>query len=359
MKKRSLALVVVLLFTLLAGCGGGNAGNAENTGNAENAGSSQSTEPQAAQQAPITLQWGSTPAAGSGEHKSADVVIPKIKEATNGAVTIEFYPGGTLGNEPTTLEGVLSGTIGIASISPNIVATVCPEMNALCLPFVYENEENFWNAVTSEEYVDKINEAVGKVGLVYLGIGLAAPRNVSTKSLVETPADAKGQVIRVMGGSIYSDLYAQWGFGTSVIAYGEVYTAMQQGVVDGLDNSNEGNLLMKFCEVVDYTLGLDYVYHAQMILMNKEVFDSLTPETQQIFKTVYAEGTSDARPISIEANVSCIDEIRETYGITYTALTPELRAQWVEAAQPVHDKYKSVIGEDFYNWYVNFAAAHR
>ena len=314
---------------------------------------------QAAQQKPVTMQWGSTPAPNSGEHKSANIVIANIREQTNGAITINFFPGGTLGNEPTALQGVMSGTIEMASVSPNIVATVSPAMNALCLPFVYEDEKNFWDVLTTEEYVNKVNEVLGEVGLVYLGIGLAAPRNVSTKVFVGTPADTKGQVIRVMGGSIYSDLYKAWGFGTSVLSYGEVYTAMQQGVVDGLDNSNDGNILMKFCEVVTHTLGLDYVYHAQMILMNKDLFDSLTPETQKIIKAAFAQGTMDAKTVSMQANIENIDIVKERYNITYTAVTPELRKVWSDALTPVYEKYKKIIGEDFYNWYVNFAASKR
>ena len=79
------------------------------------------------------------------------MVGDRVNENTSGAITYEYYPNGTLGNEKVTLEGVISGTINQASISPNVVATVMPEMNVLCLPFVFDSLEHYYDVVSSEE----------------------------------------------------------------------------------------------------------------------------------------------------------------------------------------------------------------
>src|SRR5699024_6227822 len=98
-----------------------------------------------------------------------------IEEKTGGSVQVEVFPGATLGQEDMMLEGLLSGTVDMANVSPNVVATAVPEMNALCLPFLYDNFHAARAAITSEEYTAKINEVLEPYGLHYLGVSYICP----------------------------------------------------------------------------------------------------------------------------------------------------------------------------------------
>lgn len=352
MKKLSqiaaLPLALALIATTLTGCGGDKPSQPSSGG--EPGGDTT--------QGSVTLQWAFTPPDGSTDHIWHQKVAKLASENTGGAITYEFYPGGILGNEKVALEGILSGTINQASISPNVVATVIPEFNVLCLPFVFDSIEHFYAVVSSDEYYEKMNEAANKVGLQYLGLDYAAPRNIATKSPVYTPDDAKGQVLRVMDGSIYTDMMAAWGFGSSVISYGEVYTALQQGVVDGVENSNDGNLTMKFNEVAPCATNTDHVYHAQSTFMNLELWNSFSQEIRDGIEQAWKENFSVIVGEVAGLGAEFSEKVKEAGG-TVIDLDAESRQIWVDASQSLYEKYRGVIGEEFYDWFIGLAESKK
>lgn len=342
-KLMALVLALVLVAGLLTACGPKQP--------------SGSQEP-AAEQKPITLPWGFTAPANSVDEAYNQRTADRIKEYTNGAVTIQLYPGGQLGNEKVVLEGIVSGTIEQAGLSPNVVATVIPEFNVLCLPFLFDDVAHFFRVVTSDEYFQKMNEAANAKGMQYIGVNLALPRTVATRTPVRTPADAKGQVIRVMDGTIYSDMMACWGFGSSVIAYGEVYTALQQGVVDGVENADNGNLAMKFYEQVEYSTSTYHVFHGQHVFMNLDVWNSLTPATQEAIRKAWKDVTAETAAEQVPLVPQQAKELADT-GINIIELTADEKQQWIDASQPLYEKYRGVIGEEFYDWFIKLVDSHR
>lgn len=352
MKKLSrmavLFLAAALLITTLSGCNNSKPSQPPSSEDPNNSTTSEA----------VTLQWAFTPPDGSTDHTWHKKVAALVNEYTDGAVSYEFYPGGILGNEKVALEGILSGTINQASISPNVVATVIPEFNVLCLPFVFDNIEHFYAVISSDEYYEKMNEAANKVGLQYLGLDYAAPRNIATKVPVYTPDDAKGQILRVMDGSIYTDMMAAWGFGSSVISYGEVYTALQQGVVDGVENSNDGNLTMKLNEVAPYATNTDHVYHSQSTFMNLDLWNSFSEEArdgiEQAWKANFEVIVDEVAGMSDEFS----EKVREAGG-TVIDLDEEGRQLWIDASEPLYEKYRGVIGEEFYDWFIELTEAKK
>lgn len=363
-KATALLLVLVMMFALLAGCGQENQPTTQpstqpSAAPSDNSGTEQNAEPSnAPTQEAMTLQWGFTPPANSVDEVWHRHVGDLVTEKTNGAITFEYYPGGALGNEKVALEGVASGTINMHSISPNVIATAVPELNAVCLPFLFDSMEHYFAVISSDEYYEKMNEVCNKIGVQYIGPEYAVPRTLATNSPVRTPDEANGQVLRVMDGQIYTDMMALWGFGSSVISYGEVYTALQQGVVDGVENTNEGNYTMKFNEVYDYTTNTNHVYHAQHTLMNLDLWNSLTPETQQAFrdamKETYAVIYDEIKDYPAEYT-----KLVEESGVEMIDLTDEELQAWKDASAPLYDKYRSIIGEEFYDWFMNLVDAKR
>jgi TRAP-type C4-dicarboxylate transport system substrate-binding protein len=337
-KVIALVLILALSLSMFTACGGGG-----------NDGGSDQGAGEEAVQDPVTLHWAFTPPAESADDVWHQKVGKLVEEYTDGLVKYEFYPGGTLGNEKVALEGVISGTIHQASISPNVVATVLPEFNVLCLPFVFDSVEHFFDVISTDEYYNKMNEAANKVGLQYLGEDFITPRNISTKKPVYTPADADKQVLRVMDGTIYTDMMEMWGFNSAVISYGEVYTSIQQGVVDGVENSNNGNYVMKFHEVIDYSTNTNHVFHGQACFMNLDLWNSLTQETRDAIQKAW----KDIYPIA-KAELAGLPEydtqMVKDAGVTVIELNDEQKQAWIEASQPLYDKYRGVIGEEFYDF---------
>ena len=305
----------------------------------------------------ITLNWGLTPAAASGDAESALRLAEIINEKTEGNVTVEVFPGGTLGGENVMLEGLLSGTVDMANISPNVVATIAPEMNALCLPFMYDTMEAACLALTDLDYTAKLNEVLANYGLVYLGISYIAPRTIACNSEIHTPADSKGEVIRVMSGEIFSDIYKAWGLNTTIISWGECYTAVQQKVCDGIDSGNEPCIDMAFHEVCKDCVQTDHVYHAQVTLMSLEMWNSLTEDTRSAITEAEQENLEWIKTFAYDHWMNDTELLQEDpYNMNIIFLSPEERQAWIDASAPVYEKYKPIIGDAFYNWFENFVA---
>ena len=133
---------------------------------------------------------------------------------------------------------------------------------------------------------------------------------------------------------------------------------MQQGVIDGIENSNDGNLTMKFNEVVDNTTNTYHVYHTQATFMNLNLWNSLTAETQeaihQAFLDTYPE-VKEEMPVLAEESAQ---QVRDA-GVEVYDLTDEQRQEWVDASQPLYEQYRSVIGEEFYDWFIDFVDSKR
>lgn len=307
---------------------------------------------------PMTLQWGYAPPANSEDEKWHKHVGNLTNQYTNGVVSYEYYPGGALGNEKVALEGVIAGTIHQASISANVVATVMPEFNALCLPFVFDDVDHFFRVITSDEYYEKVNEVANKYGMQYLGEEFCAPRTLGTQTPVRTPADSNGQVLRVMDGTIYTDMMDLWGFGSSVVSYGETYTAIQQHVVDGLENSNDGNLAMKFYEVIECSTQTYHVFHGQLAFMNLDLWNSLGADNQAAIRKAWKE-TCEASVKELPALYEAQYNTMKEKGVEMIDPTDAERQQWIDATKPLYEKYRGVIGEEFYDWFMALVEAKR
>lgn len=359
MKKTLAALLTLSMLLGLAACGGGGKPAESNAPAAPSAVSGEQSAAPAAEGNfdEIVINWGLTPSPASGDAESANRLAGLISDKTGGKVQVEVFPGATLGGEDVMLEGLLSGTVDMANVSPNVVATVAPEMNALCLPFMYDNFRAAASSITDDEYTAKINETLEAYGLHYVGVSYVCPRVITCNDEIRTPADCKGQVIRVMGGQIYSDIYAAWGLNTTIIGWGECYTAMQQHTVDGVDGGNEPSIDMAFYEVAKYNIQLDPVYHAQMTLMSLDKWNSLTEDTRAAIDAASAENLDWALDFSYDHWVEDSKAVQEDpYNMVNIELTPEERQAWVDASQVVYDKYIPIIGQDFYDWYSQWVA---
>lgn len=160
-----------------------------------------------------------------------------------------------------------------------------------------------------------------------------------------------------MDGSIFTDTYNAWGFNSTIISWGETYTAVQQGVADGIDSGNEPVIDMAFYEVSDYVIQTDAVYHAQMTLMPLDFWNSLKADSQKAILESEEENLQWIYEFSKkhwEDDTAALQA--EPYNMNLIFLTPEERAEWIEASKPIYNKYIPTIGEEFWNWYSGFIA---
>ena len=344
MKKLfSLLICAALALSLLSGCGAPSA-EKKDYPTAEH---------------PVTFQLSlPTPL-----QEYSGLVVTKFKEEvearTGGAVLIEIYPQGQLGSEKVVFDGVSSGTVDMSVTSSNVIATAIPEFNAMVLPFNFDSLDLFWDVVGEDEFKEKFNELCEPKGFHYLGVVNSLERCIHTLTPVKTPEDLKGMKIRVMDGEIYTDMFTAWNAGTSVIPFGELYTALQQKVVDGHENDTCVGVTMKFSEVAKYIVRTNHVIHNTPLIINNGSWAKLSPEQQALVEEAVAATQAYAEEIHPQVWEETEAQARDEFGVTIYDPTEEELQQWKDAVMPLYDKYKSVIGEDFYSWFMEFVDAHR
>lgn len=355
MTKRFLAFLLSGLLALsMVGCSTQAPANEPSGSNAP-AETAERTEP-------LVLRFGAT---GSGNEDdfqwlSNREIIARIEEETNGMIQFEYYPGSQLGDATSMFDQVLMGSLDLCVVQPNVASLLWPEFNVQVFPFAYPDQQTYWDAMLADGMFEAFEEATdGKA--IYLGICSSNYRGCqNTVRPLRSASDFHGLKFRIQAGEIYADIFAALGASTSTIAVSELYTALQQGVVNAEENPVAFCYDNGFYEVAKYSTELNAVNSTAQIFMSTNAWNQLTAEEQEIFRRVCKEV-----PVveQMEANER-IDEYYQLFEesgievIRWTDLTDEERQSFYDAELPIWDKYKEQMDQDFYNtWLTNCQAA--
>jgi tripartite ATP-independent transporter DctP family solute receptor len=205
-----------------------------------------------------------------------------ISEASGGRVAMKFYPSSQLGTQLGQLEGLRAGTIEMSECAASDLSNFDKIWSVFSLPFTFDNGEHAIRAVNSPAAAKILNESAEAAGFKILGWWNMGERSVlNSKRPIKTPSDLKGVKIRVMLDPILANSISAMGAIGTPMAWGEVYSAVQQGVIDGLENSPPVITANKMQEVAKfYSLTQQFVI-PDPILMSKKVYDGLPPDLQQ------------------------------------------------------------------------------
>ena len=240
-------------------------------------------EKKAANLKPVTLKLAETHAADYpttlGDQKFADLV----KERTDGMVIIEVYHSKQLGEEKAVIEQVQFGGIDFTRVSIGPMAAFYKPFDALQMPYLYRNPEHMWKVLNSsigDKFLSGVEDA-GFIGLCWYESGA---RSFYTKTLVNKPEDLKGMKIRVMQAAIFVNLIESFGASAQPLPFGEVYSALQTGVVDGAENNWPSYYSTGHYEVAPYYIIDEHTRVPEILVASKMSFEKLTSEQQKIVK---------------------------------------------------------------------------
>lgn len=348
----SLLLVLTICISLLAGCGGNE--KPKSPGGESDGGKDVVESKYPTKENPVTLKFGHVSPDSSDMHANAVQFKNKVEEKTDGAIKIEIYPNAQLGGEDTMLDSIFSDTMDMGMISSNVASTVIPQFNGICLPFFFDSFEQAASVIRDERYFEKTAEVVEAKGIHFVGIPLMAARGIlNTKKLVTSPADLKGLKIRVNSGSIIADTFDAMGVTTTQLPFGEVYTAMQQNVIDGLDNGIFASNLMKFTEVGKYYTNSMHYFQLSPLLVSDKTWNMISDDQ----KVALREACKEVEAILVdEANNSdaaAYVKAEEEYKVEIHHLSSEEFQTFRDLVDPVYKKYIPLIGEDYYQLLVD------
>lgn len=330
MFKRKFFLAAVMMLSLslvLAGCGGG--GQNANTAN-ENAGNDES----AASQEPITIRLAHTGSESHQYHIGATLFKEKLESLSNNTMQVEIFHNATLGSEKDAIEGVMNGTIDMTVLAADSsLSNVVPEMNVFGIPFLFEDKEHVYAVLDGEigqSLLQKVDEK-GMKGLGYWEIGF---RNMTTANKpIEKPEDVAGLKMRVQPAPVWEAFMKALGANPTTVNFNELYSALEQGVVDGQENPVATILSMKFYEVQKQLALTQHTYSPAAVLMSNKLYDSLTDEQKQWVAEAVQYATVEQRKVLAEQEAKGLDELR-SYGVNITE--PD-RAAFAEKTKNVAD----------------------
>ena len=258
-----------------------------------------------------------------------------ISRKTGGKDSIKVYTGTALGGEKDTIEQTKIGALDLVRINVAPMNNICPETMVPTMPFLFRSKEHMRKVLDGPvgDEILKACEAQGFVGLAFYDSGSRSLYTV--KKPVKTLADAKGMKIRVQQSDLWVALLQAMGANATPMPYGEVYTALKTGLVDGAENNWPSYDTSKHFEVAKYYSLTEHSMAPEMLLMSRKVWDTLTPEQQKIFREAAKESVPYMRKLWDEKEQKSHDTV-----VKGGAQVIEVdKKSFQDAMKPVYDKF--------------------
>jgi len=244
-----------------------------------------------------TLKASDTHPAGYPTVVAVEMMGKKLETATNGRIKIQMFPGAVLGQEKEVVEQTQLGAIQIARISLGVVGPVVPEVDVFNMPFVFRDIPHMRKVIdgaVGDELLAKVSASPAR--LVALGWMDGGSRSLYTKKPVRSPADLKGQKIRMMGNPLFVDTMNAMGGNGIAMGYGEVFSALQTGVIDGAENNPPSMFTSNhYSAGAKYYTQTNHLIIPEILVMSKVSFDKLSAADQALVKKLGREAQLDQR----------------------------------------------------------------
>lgn len=279
-----------------------------------------------------------------GDHpyqKGAEKFKELVEQKSNGRIQIDIFPSSQLGNGRDQIEGLQMGSIQlhVGSVAP--VANFAPKMNVLSMPYLFESREHAVKVLDGEigQELSKDLESKGIVNLAFWENGWRHLTNNSKP--IKTAADASGLKVRVQESPAYISFIKALGSTPTPIPFGELYTAMEQKVVDSQENPLAQIATNKFNEVQKHMTLTAHTYDAAVFLMSKMTLDQLPPDLQQVVKDAALEAGAYERQVSAELEATFLKQLKDS-GMTVEE-NPDLDS-FRKAVEPVYTELQDQVG---------------
>ncbi|MFN4096009.1 MAG: TRAP transporter substrate-binding protein [Sphingomonas sp.] len=261
----------------------------------------------------------------------------KLDAATNGRIKIQMFPGSVLGGEKEMIEQTQVGAIQILRTSLGPIGPVVPEVNVFNMPFVFRDPAHMRAVIDGpigQELLDKISASPARlVGLAWMDGG---SRSLYTKKPVRKAEDLKGQKIRMMGNPLFVDTMNAMGGNGISMGYGEVFTALQTGVIDGAENNPPSLYTANhFKAGAKYYTQTNHLIIPEVLVMSKAAWDKLSPADQALVKKFAREAQLEQRKLW-DAAVADYTAKLKAEGVEFIAIDNKV---FYEMTAPVRAKY--------------------
>ncbi len=297
-------------------------------------------------QQPIVIKFSHVVAADTPKGKAAEMFAKKAGELTGGKVKVEVYANSTLYKDKEEMEALQLGAVqmlapSLAKFGPLGVK----EFEVFDLPVIfngYDDLRKVTNGPVGKQLLAKL-EPKGIRGLGYWDNGF---KSFSANSPIKTPADLKGKKMRIQSSKVLEEQMRSVGSMPQVMAFSEVYQALQTGVVDGTENPISNLYTQKMHEVQKHLTLTEHGYLGYAVIVNKKFWDGLPADIRKQLDDAMEQATRYANQIAKVENDSALDGVKKSGKTTVYVPTKEERLAFKKALVPVHQKMESRVGKE-------------
>jgi tripartite ATP-independent transporter DctP family solute receptor len=262
-----------------------------------------------------------------------------IEERSGGRVQVDIYPNNQIGGPRDLIEALQVNMVQMCDNSIAAIAGFTDKAMPLSLPFLFPSREIAFQFIDGE-YGKALTEEIAKeIRVRIIGWHENGFRQLSNnKRTIRTPADLKGLKIRVMENPLYIRTFESLGAQPTPISFAELFTALQQGTIDGQDNPVAIFVTNKFYEVQKYMCDLNHTFDYDIYQVSEDFYQGLPADIKKLYEECMAEATAYARKLAAENEAA--DQKTAGGKIQYIFLTPEERAAFGTLVTPVYDWFK-------------------
>jgi tripartite ATP-independent transporter DctP family solute receptor len=299
--------------------------------------------------APVVLKLGHVSASDPKDNWQAGALefARIVEEKSKGDIKVQVFPSSQLGNDRDMAEGMRLGSVDL-SLNAGVLSNFEPRLGLLEIPYIFRDAEHM-RKVLNGPIGEELATALQKSGIRVLGWWERGPRELTANKPVKTVADLKGMKVRVPEIPVSIDAWRSFGANPTPMAFGEVYSGLQQKVIDGQENPLAIINSAKLNEVQKYVIKTNHVYGYVALAMSEKSWQKLTPDQRRVVADAAKEATAFENSL-VWTNESQLAKELQGKGMEF--VETDLKS-FADAAKPVHEKYAQKLGKDLYDRIVN------
>ncbi len=273
-------------------------------------------------------------------HKGSLLFKKLVEERSNGDMEILVFPADQLGKQRQMVEGAQLGTVDMVLTSDVLLSSFEKSMGVLNLPYLFRDIDHV-SKVLDGDTGRFLSDKLSQKGLVVLGYWENGFRHITnSKGPINTPADLKGLKIRTPGGYVFVDTFNTFGASATPMSFGELYTALQLGTVDGQENPVAHVLTQKFYEVQKYLSLTGHIHVSEPLVMSQIIYTGLKPEQQKILLDAAQEVAVWMRQEVEDLEASQLKQLKDLIQVNTAD-----RASFEQASEAVYKMHADKFGD--------------
>lgn len=280
-------------------------------------------------------------------------VSKAVKELTNGEVDFQVFPSGQLGNQSDLVQGVVMGTVDVVFSSSAALTQFAPKVQVIDMPFIFRDRAHIYGALDDPEIAAEMFSQLKSVGRYICTWENGIRQLMNGKRAIRKPEDSKGLKMRTMESNIYIEMFKAIGVNPTPMAYGELFTALQQGTVDGCDQTTNLVLFDRFYEVQKHLTLTNHSYSPEIVVISESTYKRVPAEYMKIVEEQLIKFKDWNRKVCTDNEENYLKEL-EKLGMEIVRLTPEEHEAFKKAMLPVWAKFEDKVGKKLIDMVANY-----